>query len=341
MAEVSLSPDLVEALVKKGSISALDVADLREDVFKDSVVDREEAEAVFHLDHACKVKDPSWTQFYVDSLTDYFVWQAEPAGYISQEQAEFLIDSIACDGRIDSTSELELLLNVIHWAQSCPEELSTFVLEAVREAVLSPKSRAFGFRGAPAVITEADVEIVRTLIYAGGGGGGFTVNRREADLLFELNDASRPAKNAPGWQDLFVKAIANHLMFPRGAPEATDAEEALRREAWLKERGAVGRLFKEIGESMARGDVSLRRTWHETDMFGSTAARQEREREEDQLREALEREAIDEEEAKWLIGRIRLDGVMQPNERALLEFLKDNAPSVPPSLTALFEKARI
>ena len=341
MAEMSLSLDLVDALVKKGSISALDVADLREDVFKDSVVDKEEAEAVFHLDHACKVKDPAWTQFYVDALTDYFVWQAKPAGYISTEQAEFLIDNITCDGKIDGASELELLLNVLHWARSCPEELSLFVLEAVREAVLSPKTRAFGFRGAPAVITEADVEIIRTLIYAGGGGGGFTVNRREADLLFDLNDASRPAKNAPGWQDLFVKAIANHLMFPRGAPEAADAEEVQRREAWLKERGAVGRLFKAIGESMASGDVPLRRSWHETDIFGSKAARGEREREDRQLVEALEREAIDEEEAKWLIGRIRLDGVMQPNERALLEFLKDNAPSVPPSLTALFEKAGV
>ncbi len=341
MAEMSLSLDLVEALAKKGSISALDVADLREDVFKDSVVDKEEAEAVFHLDQVCKVKDPAWTQFYVDALTDYFVWQAKPSGYVSTEQAEFLIDNIACDGRIDGASELELLLNVLHWARSCPEELSLFVLEAVRDAVLSPKSRAFGFRGAPAVITEADVEIVRTLIYAGGGGGGFTVTRREADLLFDLNDASRPAKNDPGWQDLFVKAIANHLMFPRGAPEAADAEEVLRREAWLKERGPVGRLFKAIGESMASGDMSLRRSWHETDIFGSKAVRTEREREEKQLCEALEREAIDEEEAKWLIGRIHLDGVMQPNERALLEFLKNKAPSVPPSLTALFEKAGV
>jgi hypothetical protein len=341
MADVSLSFDLVEALANKGSISAQDVEDLRQGVFKDSIVDKEEAEAVFHLDHACKTKDPSWTQFYVDALTDYFVWQAKPAGYVSEEQAEFLIDNIACDGRIDGASELELLLNVIHWARSCPEDLSLFVLEAVREAVLSPKSRAFGFRGAPAVITAADVEIIRTLIYAGGGGGGFTVTRREADLLFDLNDASRPAKNAPGWQDLFVKAIANHLMFPRGAPEAADAEEILRRDAWLKERGAVGRLFKAIGGSVAEGDVPVGKSWHEVDIFGSAAAREEREREESQLREALEREAIDEEEAKWLIGRIRLDGVLQPNEQALLEFLKANAPSVPPSLTALFAKARV
>jgi len=114
------------------------------------------------------------------------------------------------------------------------------------------------------------------------------------------------------------------------------AEQRLRR--FLRERL---RLFKAIGESMASGDVPLRRSWHETDMFGGGAAREEREREEEQLRDALEREAIDEEEAKWLIGRIKLDGVLQPNEKALLEFLKMNAPSVPQSLTALFEKAGV
>ena len=341
MADVSLSVNLVEEIAAKGAITAQDVSDLRQGVFKDSIVDKEEAEAVFHLDHACKTKDPAWTQFYVDALTDYFVWQAKPAGYVSEEQAQFLIENIACDGRIDDTSELELLLNVIHWATSCPEDLSLFVLEAVREAVLSPKTAAFGFRGAPAVITAADVEIIRTLIYAGGSGGGFTVTRREADLMFELNDASRPAKNAPGWQDLFVKAIANHLMFPRGAPEAADAEEALRRGSWLKERGAVGRLFKEIGESVASGDFPLGKSWHEVDIFGSVAAREEREREETQLRDALSREAIDEEEAKWLIGRIRLDGVLQPNEHALLKFLKDSAPNVHPLLNDLFAKAGI
>ena len=135
--------------------------------------------------------------------------------------------------------------------------------------------------------------------------------------------------------------ITSYAAAEKSAEKTSQVALTQEEQAWLKERGAVGRLFKAIGESMASGDVSLRRTWHETDMFGSTAARKEREREEDQLREALEREAIDEDEAKWLIGRIRLDGVMQPNEKALLEFLKNNAPSVPPSLAELFEKARI
>jgi hypothetical protein len=341
MAEVSLSVNIFEEIAARGAITAQDVLHLRQGVFKDGIVDREEAEAVFRLDQAVKTKDPSWTQFYVDALTDYFVWQAKPSGYVGEEQARLLIDNIACDGRIDGASELELLLNVIRWARSCPETLSVFVLEAVRDAVLSPQTAAFGFRGAPAVITEADVEVVRALIYAGGSGGGFTVTRREAELLFELNDASRPAENAPGWQDLFVKAIASHLMFPRGAPEVADAEEVLRRDTWLKERGTVGGLFKRIGASVARGDIPLGEIWRDIDIFGSAAAREQRAREETQLREALDRKSIEEAEAEWLIGRIRLDGVLQPNERALLAFLKDNAPNVHPSLDDLLAKAGV
>jgi hypothetical protein len=341
MADVSLSLNLVEELVAKGSISADDVFQLRQGVFKDSVVDLAEAEAVFQLDQACKTKGPAWAQFYVDALTDYFVWQAKPVGYVSEEQANFLIDNIACDGRVDGTSELELLLNVVHWAKSCPEELALFVLEAVRQSVLSPRTAIFGSNRAPAVICPADVEVIRTVIYAGAGGGGFTVTRREADFMFDLNDASRPAENAPGWRDLFVKAIANHLMFPRGAPDVPEAEEALRREAWLKERGAVGRIFKAIGESVAAGDIPFGETWGEADLFDSVSDREEREREEARVREALAREAIDEGEARWLAGRIRLDGVLHENERALLKFLKDNSPDVHPSLNELFAKAGV
>jgi hypothetical protein len=341
MAEVSLSVSIFEEIAARGAITAQDVLDLRQGVFKDGIVDREEAEAVFRLDQACKTKDPSWTQFYVDSLTDYFVWQAKPSGHLGEEQARFLIDNVACDGHIDGASELELLLNVMRWARSCPEELSVFVLEAVRGAVLSPQTAALGRRRVPAVITEADVEIIRALIYAGASGGGFTVTRREAELLFELNDASRPAENAPGWQGLFVKAIASHLMFPRGAPKVADAEEVLRRESWLKERGTVGGLFKRIAKSIAGGDIPLSESWREADIFGGGAASAEREREEARLREALNRESIDEAEATWLIGRVRLDGVLQPNERALLVFLKDNAPNIHPSLNDLLAEAGV
>ena len=76
----------------RGAIGADDVLKLRREVFRDGVVDPVEARDVFRLDHACATKDPAWTQFYVDALTDFFVWQANPKGYVDQELGRFLIE---------------------------------------------------------------------------------------------------------------------------------------------------------------------------------------------------------------------------------------------------------
>ncbi len=341
MSDVAVLDDLVEDLCAKGRITGEDVLALRRSVFPDGVVDAAEAAAVFRLDHACKEKDATWTQFYVDALTDYFVWQSKPRGYVSEEQAQNLIAEITHDGHIDAQSELELLLNIVHWATSCPEALAVQALEAVRESVLAPAKAAYGSNRPPAVIAPADVEILRKVIHGPGSAGGFTVTRREAEVLFELNDATQEVENAPSWQDLFVKAIASHLMFPRGAPVIPDADEALRRETWLEERRGIGSLLMDVGRAVRRLDVPLGEAWKEVDPFGSEAAKAERAREEAQLQEAFTREAIDADEAAWLTSRVMSDGSLHDNERALLAFIKANSPQIDPSLAPLFEKAGI
>ncbi len=339
MADVSLSSDLVDEIAAKKSISAEDILRLRREVFRDGVVDPIEAQAVFRLDHACAEKDPSWTQFYVDALTDYFVWQVTPQKYVSEENARLLIDNIIADGRVDSTSELELLINVIHWAISCPEELALFALKAVRESVLVPETASYGSNRPPAVISPADVEIIRRVIYAPGSPGGYTVTQREAELIFELNNATVEAENAPSWDDLFVKSIANYLMFPRGAPVVPDAQEALRRERWLEERRGVGRLLMDVGKSFASADIPFSEAYAAADPFGKVGARKERDHEQVRVREALSREAIDAQEATWLADHINADGVLHENERALLKFIKQYSPSIHPSLDDLFSRA--
>jgi hypothetical protein len=341
MNDVSLATGLVDSLIAKGSISAEDVLKLRQDIFRDGIADRAEAEAMFRLDSGCATKDPSWTQAYVDVMTDYFVWKAEPSKYVSEENARFLIGHVVADGRIDGVTELEMLINIIHWAESCPEMLAVFALEAVRESILSPETAVYGSNRPPAVISPADVEIVRKVIYAGASGGGFTVTRREAEMIFELNDSTIEQENAPSWGDLFVKAIANHLMFPRGAPVVPDAKEVRRRDAWLAERRGVGDIFKGMGKAFAKADIPIAEAWKEFDFLGKQSAKEEREREEAQTREALSRESIDAAEAQWLIGRVMADGVLHENERKLLQFIKQYAPHIDPSMNELFAKAGV
>jgi hypothetical protein len=45
------------------------------------------------------------------------------------------------------------------------------------------------------------------------------------------------------------------------------------------------------------------------------------------------------DEASWLATRLGRDGKLQDNEKALLRFIGEEAPAVPPALAALIEKA--
>lgn len=337
-----LAGDLLMSFAEGGAISAAQVLKLRWEVFGDGVVDRAEVEALFDLNDACKFKVPAWNDFFVDSLTDYFVWRQKPKGVVSDADGQFLMERVTggdpTSGRIDGPTEMELVVNIVHWAREVPEDVVLLALSAVKETVLSGGGTLFGpRRRRGGVIDRADVEIIRRLVYAGGGGGGHTITRREADLLFDLNDATVARDNAETWPELFVKAVASHVMFPRGAPRRMGAREAERRAAWLNDRRGVGRLLGDMGGAIAGGNFAG--NWAAADIFGIHASREDAKRQRQEKAEAHRREAIDGAEAAWLMKRIGEDGVLHDNEKALLAFIKEHSPTIHPSLVPLLERA--
>lgn len=338
MSEAPLFQNLVEHLAVSGRLAGKEVLALRQQVFPDGVVSHEEAEAVFRLDHACRTKDADWTRFYVDALTDYYLWQSNPRGTVSPEQAQDLIGHLTADGRIDSSSALELLLNIVHWASFCPEELAVLALEAVRSSILTPTRAVYGCNRPPAVIGAGDVEILRKVIYGQGSEGGFTVTRREANLLWDLKDATLSAENAESWGDLFVKAIGSHLLFPRPAPQQPNMKAVKAREAWMADRRGIGQLLQDMGDATRRLDIPLGEAWRALDVFGREEAAAEAAKEKVWLEEAMAREVIDAEEAAWLIGRLEHDGAHDNLASELLAFIKENARAIDPALEAYIKR---
>lgn len=337
--------DMIGAILARKTITAADAEQLRRDIFSDGATDDVEAEAVFRLDQECTEKDESWPRLYVDALTDYFVWQSTPRGYVDEAHARFLTQRILRNNRIESTTELELLVNIVHWAESVPPELAELVLFAVRESVLEPDEAAYGRGRRPKVIDAVDVELIKRAIYAPATLGGITVTRLEADVIFDLNDATIASENDPSWKQLFVYAIGNHLMFPRPHTPPPSAKEVLRREAWLKERHGTFHLLRQVGaesRKIATGEVDLgarfRMAMHA--MKGPVRER-DLDAEAREAKIAYERETIDEEEARWLIGRVKRDGVLHENERALLAFIRNTSPNIDPSLEPLLQEAGV
>lgn len=316
----------------RGSIKDNDVARLRQAYYADSIITPEEAEALFRLNDACPVQDPAWADCFVEMITDYLVEQVQPEGYLTAENARWLIDRMSADGKVETKTELELLINVIDKARWVPASLVRFALEQVKAAVLTGEGPTrSGLDLGPGIVTEGDVELLRRILYACGGDGSIAITQAEAEILFDIDDATADAANHPSWQDLFVKAVANCVMSASNYA-APSREEALARNAWLERRGEldIGAVLSGMGSAVA-GVLGRYRAQSTEE---AAIARLER-----QKVEIITHEEITPVEAAWLGARIARDGRTTANEAALLRFLKCEAPSLHPDLQKLLDAA--
>ncbi len=331
--------DLTPLLTAPRTIDSDDVLRLRQEVFGDGLISVREADAVLLLNERAIEQCQEWRDFYCEALTDYVVEQAEPRGYVSVDNAEWLVRQIARGGRVGTETELEMLIRVIERANSVPDTLSAFVLAQVAVTVIAghgPAASAHELK--PGVIGEAEVELIRRILFAVSGDEGMAVSRREAEILFDLNDRTTEAENHPAWTDLFAKAVANHLMAISGY-RVPDRVTALAREQWLDDTGidpfgmltrtvrSLGQLFspENLKSTFKSDHTRMEEAWLDrNDHFESEAAQAER---------------VDRNEAAWLVERIGRDGTLHANERVVLMFLREHSPQLDPALAPLMEIA--
>jgi len=252
------------------------------------------------------------------------VFQAKPTGYISDENADWLIARVSRSGQVASACEAELLVKALERAKLSPVKLVTFALEQVKWDVIGvPGSGELG------VVDRAETELVRRILFAFGGDGDIAVTRQEAGVLFDINDATSDAKNDPAWSDLFVKALANFLLSTLGF-QVPSRQEALRREAWLDEPPPG--LGEFMGQMLTGGLTAL---WdactngsldgeprHDSDSMGLTIGTEPR---------------ANAEDARWLADRIKRDHKLKANEVALINFLKSKQAFLNPQLLPILD----
>ena len=95
MIKISLH-GFVDRVMEKREISGDDVKALQGDIFADGIVSREEADVLIALDRAVAKADPTWADFLVRAVVDFAVWTARPTGYIDQDGARWLTQSLSC-----------------------------------------------------------------------------------------------------------------------------------------------------------------------------------------------------------------------------------------------------
>jgi hypothetical protein len=266
-------------------------------------------------------------------MGDYIVNQAEPEGYVTAANADWLMAAISRDGKVKSKTEFDLLLYVLDTARWSPERLVRFALDEVKRAVIEGDGplRMQGTRET-GMITDAEVDLVRRILYAFGGDGNIAVTRAEAEVVIAIEESLAEGKANPAWTDLFVKAMANVILATSGyAPPSR--EEALRADAWLKRRGDLA-LGNMLGEMVTKSLSGIWDAYSAQSSEERALARLERQR-----IEIITNEEITDGEATWLVERLNRDSRLTERELALLDFLRREAPVLHPALAELIERA--
>lgn len=217
---------LKESVLVDGVIAARGVEKLREELYADGGIDRDEADFLFELNDAArgKANHSSWRPLFVEAITAHLLNDQESPGGIHEAEARWL-RAWKCDvvyarrhpGRLSRSpflkrrSSWRMVNQSIYILRGGSNTMSK--LDALKQSIL-----------ADGVIDAQEVEALRKELYADG-----VIDRDEADFLFELNDATSGKANHSSWKALFVEAITAHVLGDDESPGAVDEAEA----GWL------------------------------------------------------------------------------------------------------------
>jgi hypothetical protein len=306
--------DLAAQAAEDGAISSEEILELRRAGWSDGSIQPAEADAIFAINDHIAEPTVEWTDFFVEALSEFIIAGGQPRGYVTDEQAEWLIARIDSDGRLDSMAELELLAKVLDKASNAPEKLKAFALAEIEQAVLTGTGPTRGGGSLEAgCISEAEARLIRRFIFAQAGDRPAAVSRGEAEMLFRLKDAALGAANAPEWKRLFVQGVGNYLQ-GFGGHEALSNERAAELEHFMNHTAhGIGSFFGRMAKSTVSGgfDDGVRQ------VFGRKVA------ERDIEAEAAQAHEVTSDEKLWLQGRIDADGEIDEYEQALLDFLAE------------------
>lgn len=319
----------VDDILSRGSIHDHDVMRMRQSFYDDGVISPDEASALIQINEACRVQDAAWAPFFVQALCDYVINQSEPEGYITAANADWLISRIAPEGKLRTKAELDLVLKLLETARWSPERLVRFALDEVKRAVVDGDGplRAHGAR-TTGTITDAEVEIIRRVLFAFGGDGNIAITRAEAEVLIAIEESLETDSPNAAWTDLFVKAMANAILASSGYGPPS-REEALRADAWLKRRGDLS-MTNLVGAMVTSSLSSVWDAYTEQSSEERALARLERQR-----IEIITNEEVSDSEATWLVERLTRDDRLTPTELALIDYLRREATMLHPALVDL------
>ncbi|MEM1087871.1 MAG: hypothetical protein AAGH90_09080 [Pseudomonadota bacterium] len=297
---------MMSRVARLGEMSEEEARRIVGQVYEDGIVSRGEAEALFRLNDQLASADPHWKMRFSEAVKDYVLTREPPEGWVTQEEATWLIAQVDHHGEHASFEEIDLLIHILRYAEGAHESLFDYTMKTVSQRIM-----------ADGMASGEMVERMRFLVFARAGDGASWVSRNEALILFQTNDSIAFAKNDPSWNDFFARAVANHLM-ARAHPNPVSEQEALRRENWVSDKSSsTGGMFAKMAGSFGNG-------WFKNVTYSSKKAAEARMKAADVANRAAEK--VTDDENAWLMKRLGWDGKISPAEEALLKFLREEVP---------------
>lgn len=304
---------LAAQTAEDSAISANEILALRRAAWPDGKIDPEEAEAIFILNDQIVAPTAEWSDFFIEALVEFVVNTTEPRGYVTEGNARWLTERVTHNGKVDSLTELELLIRVVEKSLSTPETLRDFVLDQLEKAVLTGEGPTRdGGPLAPGLVTTAECALIRRTIFASGSDRPAAVSRREAEMLFRIKDATLDAENGPEWECLFVQGVGNYLQGWQGA-QSLSRERAAELEGFMNDRSSdLGRFLRRMAVTNVNG---LAQAARDIGFGHSKPAAQP-------AAQASCDHAITDSEKLWLNARIDANDRIDHLDEQLLRFLE-------------------
>lgn len=305
---------LMSRVARLGEMSETEARRVVNEIYEDGIVSRVEAETLFRLHDTLASTDAVWGARFIEAVKDFLLTREAPEGVVTQDEADWLIAQIGANGAPAGLDEIDLILAVLSHADSAPETLSRYALQAIAARIVSDG------RAKPEM-----TERMRKVLYAASGEAGIWVSRFEATVLFETNDKIAFSKNDQAWNDLFARAVGNHLL-ARAHPDPQTETEALSRGVWLQDNS------ENTGDVIARmiGGFANQSWFAKLSYDPRKAAKARLMAEQVAQREA---ETVTGDENAWFMKRLGWGVKINPAERALIGFLKAEAPGFTHGLT--------
>ena len=115
-------------LLADGIIDAEEVKTIKEFIYEDGKIDKDEADFLFELNDAVSGKEnaPEWKSLFIDAITSFMLEDEVSPNEIDDEEANYLYNQIKGDGQVDET-ERALLENLKAKSKNFPEILASLL----------------------------------------------------------------------------------------------------------------------------------------------------------------------------------------------------------------------